>query len=99
VIELPIREVLPEVIRLRGLVADGRAAEGADGLFVVIELPIREVLPELIRIPELADACFPALELAPAGFLLPRELLNGLRVPEAVGGRRVVGRLGVTPRG
>jgi len=79
-------------------VAGDFCVRGADGFLVLIRLPIREVLPELIR-PELADGCLPAPELAPADLLLPRELLNDLRVPEAVGGRTVVGRLGITVRG
>ncbi|MHC4632338.1 MAG: hypothetical protein ACYS9C_13875, partial [Planctomycetota bacterium] len=103
-IRLPIREVLLELTRLLGLVAGG--------FLVLIRLPIREVLPELIRLLELVDTRFPTPELTPAGFLLPIEPLNGLRaplevavllltrrVPEAVGGRRVVGWLGVILRG
>ncbi len=103
----PIREVLPELTRLLGLTVGGFGVRGADGFLVLIRPPIREVLPELIRLPELVDTCFPAPELVPAGFLPcpappgrgERGLLNGLRVPEAIGGRRVVGRLGVILRG
>ena len=95
----PIREVMLELTRLLGLLAGDFGVRGADGFLVLIRPPIREVLPELIRLPELVDTRFPAPELVPAGFLLPIELLSGLRVPEAVGGRRVVGRLGVILRG
>lgn len=111
-IRLPIRDVLPELIRVSGLVAGDSCLRGADGFIVPIRLPISEFLPELIR-PVLADGCLPAPELAAVDLLLPRELLNDLRValevavllikeervPEAVGGRTVVGRLGVTVRG
>nr|NIS82551.1 hypothetical protein [Anaerolineales bacterium] len=106
-IRLPIREVLLELTRLLGLVTGGFGVRGADDFLELIILPIREVLPELIRLPELVDTCFPTPELAPAGFLpcpVPlvrgeRGLLSGLRVPEAVGGRRVEGRLGTILRG
>ncbi len=113
-IRLPIREVLLELIRLLGLVTGDFGVRGTDSFLVLIRLPIREVLPELIRLPELVDTRFPTPELVPAGFLPcpappgrgERGLLNGLRAPEAVGGRRVVvlgtpfgGRLGVILRG
>lgn len=94
-IRLPIREVPLELMRVPGFVGGDSCLRGADGFIVPIRLPISEVLPELIR-PVLADGSLPAPELAPAGFLLPRKLLNDLPVPEAVGGRTVVGRLGVT---
>jgi hypothetical protein len=111
-IGLPIREVLLELTRLLGLVAGDFGVRGADGFLVLIRPPIREVLPVLIRLLELVDTRFPAPELVPVSFLLPIELLNGLRaplevavllltgrVPEAIGGRRVVGRLGVSLSG
>lgn len=93
-----IRSVMPVLMRLPGLTVGGFAADAADGLSVLIRLPISEVLPELIR-PVLVDGSLPAPELAPAGLLLPRELLNDLLVPEAVGGRAVLRRLGVAVRG
>jgi hypothetical protein len=97
-IRLPISEVLPELIRVPRLVGGDSCVRGADGFIVPIRLPISEVLPELIR-PVLVDGSLPAPELAPAGLLLPRELLNDLLVPEAVGGRAVLRRLGVAVRG
>jgi len=95
-IELPIRSVLLELIRLPGLVVGRFVVVVTGGFFVLIELPIRSVLLELIRLPGLMVGRFVVVEVIPVGFLLPKELLDGLRGVEAVGGRGVVVRLGVT---
>ena len=57
-IELPIREVLLELIRLAELDVDGFGAAGTDGFLTLMELPIREVVLELIRLAELAAGGF-----------------------------------------
>jgi hypothetical protein len=62
--ELPIREDLPELIRLAELPICGFCVVRVVGLLVLIELPIREVLPELIRL----------LELPTCGFVVLRTL-------------------------
>jgi hypothetical protein len=54
-IRLPIREVLPELARLLGLVVGDFCVRGADCFLVLIRLPIREVLLELTRLLGLAD--------------------------------------------
>ena len=56
-----------------------------DGFLTLMELPIREVLLVLLRM----------LVLGATGFLLLKELLEGLRALEVILGRRVAGRLGV----
>ncbi len=94
-IELPIRELLPELTRLLKLPAFGCVLRTL-GVLVLIELPIRELLLELIRLPELTDVCLPVPELIVVGFLLPIEMLEGLRVLEVIPGRLVTGRLTVT---
>jgi len=66
------------------------------GVLVLIEPPIRELPLELIRLPELTAVCLPVPELTVVGFLLPIEMLEGLRVPEVIPGRLVTGRLTVT---
>lgn len=48
-IELPIREVNPELMRLLELLLRPLLELEVDGVLVVIEPPIREVRPELIR--------------------------------------------------
>jgi len=105
---LPIREVLPELIRLAELPAGSFREVDTVVFLVLIGLPMREVMLELIRLPDLTDDCLPVRELTAVGFLLLRELvprtdvlrrvvlLDGLRVPEAVPGRVVTGRLTVT---
>jgi hypothetical protein len=93
-IMLPIRELLLELIRFLEMPACGCVLRTL-GLLVLIELPIREDLLELIRLPELADVCLPVPELTAVGFLLPIEMLEGLRVPEVIPGRLVTGRLTV----
>jgi len=93
-IMLPIRELLLELIRFLELPACGCVLRTL-GLLVLIELPIREDLLELMRLPELADVCLPAPELTAVGFLLPIEMLEGLRVPEVIPGRLVTGGLTV----
>ncbi len=93
---LPIRELLLELIRLVELPACGFAVLRTLGVLVLIEPPIRELLPELIRLPELTDVGLPVPELIVVGFLLPIEMLEGLRVLEVIPGRLVTGRLTVT---
>jgi len=93
-IELPIRELLLELIRLLELPACGCVLRTL-GVLVLIELPIRELLLELIRLPELTAVCLPVPELIVVGFLLPIEMLEGLRVLEVIPGRLVTGRLTV----
>ena len=93
-IELPIREDLPELIRLPELPTCGCVLRTL-GILVLIMLPIREDMPELIRLPKLADVCFPAPELTAVGFLLPIVMLEGLRVLEVIPCRLVTGRLTV----
>ncbi len=106
--ELPIRELLLELIRLVELPADGLWVVRVVGCLVVIELPIRELLLELIRLLELADDCLAVPELTAVGLLLLRELVlrsdvlrgvvlpDGLRVLDVIPGRVVTGRLTVT---
>ncbi|MHC4507771.1 MAG: hypothetical protein ACYTAO_02290 [Planctomycetota bacterium] len=79
VIELPMRDVRPRLIRLFELLLD----TDEDGFFVPIELPMREVLLELMRV----------LELLPVELLVLTELEDGLRVLKEVDGREVVIRL------
>jgi len=97
-IEPPIRELLLELIRLLKLPARGCVLRTL-GVLVLIEPPIREDLPELIRLPELTAVCLPVPELTVVGFLLPIELLDGLRVLEVTPDRMVTGRLTVTLAG
>ncbi|MEE8599351.1 MAG: hypothetical protein V3S69_07610 [Dehalococcoidales bacterium] len=94
-IEPPIRELLPELIRLLKLPACGCVLRTL-GVLVLIEPPIRELLLELIRLPELTAVCLPVPELIVVGFLLPIEMLEGLRVLDVIPGRLVTGRLTVT---
>jgi len=94
-IELPIRELLLELIRLLELPACGCVLRIL-GVLILIELPIRELLLELIRLPELTAVCLPVPELTVVGFLLPIEMLDGLRVLEVIPDRIVTGRLTVT---
>jgi hypothetical protein len=94
-IEPPIRELLLELIRLLELPACGCVLRTL-GVLVLIEPPIRDDLPELIRLPELTAVCLPVPELIVVGFLLPIEMLEGLRVLEVIPGRLVTGRLTVT---
>ncbi len=71
-IELPIRELLLELIRLVELPADGLWVVRVVGFLVVIELPIRELLLELIRLLELpADGLW---VVRVVGFLVVIEL-------------------------
>ncbi len=91
----PIRELLLKLIRLAELPTRGFGVVRTVAFLVLIILPIR-------------DDCLPVRELTAVGFLLLRELvprtdvlrrvvlLDGLRVPEAVPGRVVTGRLIVT---
>ena len=70
--ELPIRELLLELIRLAELTADGLWVVRVVGFLVVIELPIRELLLELIRLVELpADGLW---VVRVVGFLVVIEL-------------------------
>ena len=84
--ELPIREVLPELIRLAELPICGFAVMRVVGLLVLIELPIREVLPELIRLAELPICGFCVVRVV--GLLVLIELpmrevmLELIRLPE-----------------
>ena len=92
---LPIRELLLELIRLLKLPACGCVLRTL-GVLVLIEPPIRELLLELIRLPELIAVCLSVPELTVVGFLLPIEMLDGLRVLEVIPDRIVTGRLTVT---
>ena len=83
--ELPIREVLLRLIRLTELDVDDFGAVETDGFLTLIELPIRDVLLVLLRM----------LVLGAVGFLLLKELPDGLRELAVILGRRVAGRLGV----
>lgn len=70
--ELPIREILLELIRLAELPADGFRVVRTVAFLVLIMLPIREVLLELIRLAELpADGLW---VVRVVGFLVVIEL-------------------------
>ena len=91
-IELPIRDVLPELTGLRELAPDRLADEDTDGLGVVIELPIRAMLLGLIRMLELL-----LLEVEPVEPLLMEILDEGPRELEELEGLEIVIRLDVEP--
>ena len=59
--ELPIRGVLPKLVRLPELTVGVFAAVGAEGFLMGVELPIRGILPKLVRLPELTVGVFAAL--------------------------------------
>lgn len=103
-IELPIRELLLELIRLLELPGCGRVTREL-GVLVLMELPIREDLLELIRLLELPVCGCVLRELGVLVLIeLPMrddllelirlpELLDGLRVLEVTPDRIVTGRL------
>ena len=84
-IELPMREDMPELIRLLELPPNGFCVVRVVGLLVVIELPIREDMPELIRLPEL-PACGCVLralgDLVPIKLPISEDLPELIRLPE-----------------
>ena len=73
-IELSVREVLPRLIRLLGLLVAALDAVEPDGLLVLIELPMSEVLLRLIWLRVLVVGDFPVLEREDAKLLALKEL-------------------------
>jgi len=80
--ELPIRELLLELIRLAELPICGFCVVRVVGLLVLIELPIREVLPELIRLVELPICGFCVVRVV--GLLILIELPIREVLPELI---------------
>ena len=80
-IELPIREILLELIRLVELPTGDLCVLGTFVFLVLIILPMRELLPELIRLPELpaGGLCVLGTVVFLVLIILPiRELLSEL---------------------
>lgn len=101
VIELPIREVKSELIRLLEPVFRPLVELDTDGVRVLIGLPIREVKSELIRPLEFVFPTWPLalrpepprLELGDKDLPAPKELEDGDEMLDAVGDLKVVAGL------